>query len=49
MPLKVIGKKVVYGVKVLLGYQNILDPRDTKTFKGRRSQKKQRTLRKWRK
>jgi len=38
-PPKVIGKEV-YELKVLLGYQNILDPKGVETFKGGRNQKK---------
>jgi hypothetical protein len=44
-----LGKRFVYGLKVFLGYQRILDPKGAQTFKRRMSQKKKRTLWKWRK
>jgi hypothetical protein len=35
-----LGEKVIYRLKVFLGYQKIMYPRGTKTFKGRMSKKK---------
>jgi hypothetical protein len=32
MPLKVIGKEACLQIKILLGYQRILDPKGVKTF-----------------
>jgi hypothetical protein len=29
-----LGEKFIYGLEVLLGYQRILDPKDTQTFEG---------------
>jgi hypothetical protein len=40
MPPNVIGKKLVYELKVLPSYQRILDPKNTQTLKGGMSQKK---------
>jgi hypothetical protein len=39
-PLKVIGREVVYKLKVFLSYQRILNPKGIQTFEGRRSQRK---------
>jgi hypothetical protein len=44
MPPKVIGKRFVYGLKVLQGYQRTLYPKGVQTFKRGRSQKKQGNL-----
>jgi hypothetical protein len=37
---KVIGREVCYKLKVLMGYQRILDPKGVQTFYGKRNQKK---------
>jgi len=37
-------ERLVYGLKVLLGYQRILDPRGTQTLEGRMSKKKKRAF-----
>jgi hypothetical protein len=39
-PLKLLGGKLVYKLKVLLGYQRILDPKGVQTFNGRGIKKK---------
>ncbi len=44
---KLLEKKLVYGLKVLLGYQRILHPKGAQTFEGRKSKKKQGILWKW--
>jgi len=36
MPPKDIGEKFVSGLKVLLGYQRILDPKGSQTLEGRK-------------
>ncbi len=37
---KIIGGRLVYELKVLLGYQRILNPKGVQTLEGGRSQKK---------
>ncbi len=39
-PPKVIGREVVYKLKVLLGHQKILYPKGVQTFEGGRGQRK---------
>jgi hypothetical protein len=39
-PLKVIGREACFKLKVLLGYQKILDPKGVQTFEGGRSKRK---------
>jgi hypothetical protein len=40
MPLKIIKKKLVYGLEVFMGCQRILDPKGTQRFQRKKSQKK---------
>jgi hypothetical protein len=44
-----LGKKLVYELEVLQGYQRALDPRSVYTLEGRRNQKKQGNLQTWEK
>ncbi len=39
-PPKVIGREIVYKLKILLGHQRILDPKGVQTLEGGKSQKK---------
>jgi hypothetical protein len=34
-----LGERLVYKLKVILGYQRILNPKGAQTFEGRRSKK----------
>jgi hypothetical protein len=43
MPPKLLGDKLVYKLKIFMGYQRILDPKGIQTFEGN-SQMKQRIL-----
>jgi hypothetical protein len=51
MPSKVIRIKVCLwaGLKVFLGYQRILDPKNTHTIERGKNQRKQRILWRWKK
>jgi hypothetical protein len=37
---KLLGKRLVYELKVILGYQRILGPKNAQTHGGKRNQKK---------
>jgi hypothetical protein len=37
MPSNLLGRKLVYKLEVLLGYQKILDPKGAQTFEGRKN------------
>jgi len=44
MPLKLLGERLVYGLKVHLGCQRILDLKVAQIIKGGKSKKKRGTL-----
>jgi len=44
MPPKLLGKRLVYGLKVLQNYQRTLDPRGIQTLERKKNQMKQRNV-----